>query len=162
MKHHFQRLLPFVFALASVATLQAEPVEMYIWTKDGSKTTLQLTEKPRLTFTANEMSVATTAASVELPFSQLDKITYSSSQSEGIGSVPADDGHQTFMVADDGSFLFQADRTPLQVMVVSMSGALLKHFTLGVEGRVSLPAALLPGGSYLVVVNGITYKIMKL
>lgn len=161
MKFRFQSLL-FVIALASVLPLQAdESTKMYIWTKDGNKTAFPLAEKPRLSFTADEMSVATSATSLSLPFAQLDKITYSS-QSEGIAPAEADDERQSFVIGDDGSFVFRAADTPLQVLVVSMNGMLLKHFAVGVGEWVTLPADMLLPGNYMVVVNGVTYKIAKL
>lgn len=161
MKQHFHSLLLFVVTLASVLPLQAEATKMYIWTKDGNKTTLPLIEKPRLSFTADEMSVTTSATSISLPFAQLDKITYSS-QSDGIVPADTDDERQSFVIDDDGSFVFQANSTPLQVLVVSMNGILLKHFSIGIGDRETLPAAMLPTGNYMVVVNGVTYKIAKL
>ena len=161
MKHHFQSLLLFVVALVGVLPLQAEATKMYIWTKDGNKTAFPLAEKPRLSFTADEMSVATSATSLSLPFAQLDKITYSS-QSEGIAPAEADDERQSFVIGDDGSFVFRAADTPLQVLVVSMNGMLLKHFAIGVGEWKTLPADMLLPGNYMVVVNGVTYKIAKL
>lgn len=160
MKPCLRSLLLLVAAMAGLQPLLAEPVEVCVWTKDGNRTTLMLSEKPRMTFTADAMSMATATTSIELPFSQLDKITYPSQQGEGIGT-PSNNVTPAFVMGRDGSFLFQAETSPLQVMVVSMDGTLLKHFPVSVGDHVTLPASLLPAGRYLVAVNGVTYKIMK-
>ena len=161
MKFRFQSLL-FVIALASVLPLQAdESTKMYIWTKDGNKTTLTLSDKPQLSFTADEMSVSTSDLSISLPFAKLDKITYSSQGGNAVQEV-ADDERQSFVIDDDGSFVFQATDTPLHVLVMSTNGMLLKHFNIGIGQWETLPADILPAGDYIVVVNGVTYKIAKL
>ena len=161
MKPCLRSLLLLVAAMAGLQPLLAESVEVCVWTKDGNRTTLMLSEKPRMTFTADAMSMITATTSLELPFSQLDKITYSS-QSEGIAPAEEDDERQSFVIGDDGSFVFRAADTPLQVLVVSMNGMLLKHFAIGVGEWKTLPADMLLPGNYMVVVNGVTYKIAKL
>lgn len=161
MKFRFQSLL-FVIALAGVLPLHAdEPTKMYIWTKDGNKTTLPLSDKPQLSFTADEMSVSTSDLSISLPFAKLDKITYSSQDESAVPEV-RDDERQSFVIDDDGSFVFQADSTPLYVLVTSTNGMLLKHFIVGAGEWKTIPAEMLPSGNYMVVVNGVTYKIAKL
>lgn len=160
MKRCLRSLLPLLAAVPWLQPLLAEPVEVCVWTKDGNRTTLLLSEKPRMTFTADAMSMTTATTTLELPFSQLDKITYPSEAGEGIGT-PGTDVTPAFVMGRDGSFLFQAEASPLQVMVVSMDGTLLRHFPVSMGDHVVLPASLLPAGSYLVAVNGVTYKIMK-
>ena len=44
--------------------------------QDGSKIVLQLSDKPQLTFSYEEMTVATKAASVSFPYQGLKNITY--------------------------------------------------------------------------------------
>lgn len=143
--------------MVSVATWAAKPTAMYIWMKDGSKTIFQLSEKPRLTFNDEEMTVVTAETSITLPYQQLKNITY---QDVTVGLKDIGRGEKAF-IYDGKNLAFKASDKALKVMIVSTNGTAVRQLTVRPNESVMIPSSRLPKGSYVVVVNGLTYKIVK-
>lgn len=152
--------LLLVLMLAVVFTAQAQittPTDMYISMKDGTKTVLQLNEKPRLSFNQNEMTVTTKKAVLSFPYNMLQNITYSDVLD---GLNDAQNGDRTF-VFDGQSLSFNAGTEGLKVMIFGLDGTKVRYVNVKPMGSETIPADQLPKGKYVVVVNGITYKIAK-
>ena len=135
----------------------AKPTTMYIWMKDGSKTIFQLTDKPRLTFSDSDMIVQTISTSITLPYNQLCDITYN----DGSASIEGIKQEGKVFLYDGNDLTFKAGDETLKVMIIRLDGAMLHQLTVRPNDTATLPATTLPKGSYAVVVNGITYKIVK-
>lgn len=153
-----KRLTITLLLMLSYATLlTANPTSVFIWMKDGSKTVFLLSEKPLMTFDDDEMMVQTNATTICLPYGQLKNITYK----DGTDDDGISEQHQRSFVYDGQRLEFQAGTTPLKVLLVSTDGKMLRQLSLKASEHASIPADNLPAGSYAVVVNGVTYKILK-
>lgn len=148
-------LLTITTAMQALAT---GPINMYIWMKDGSNTVLQLSEKPQLTFNDVEMTVTTKATSVSFPYNQLQNITYKDFTTD-ITSETID--KESFVYNAEG-LLFKANSQSVKVMIVSIDGTWVRQFNIRPNESATVPSSALPKGTYVVAVNGITYKIRKL
>jgi len=153
-----KKLLLLLTMMISMAGWAAKPTTMYIWMKDGSKTIFQLSEKPRLTFTDEEMTVRTTETSITLPYQQLKNITY---QDVSVSIKNVNRGEKAF-IFDGQNLAFTASDKALKVMIVRTDGATVRQLTVRPNESATIPSSKLPKGNYVVVVNGVTYKIMKL
>lgn len=155
MRHFVVTLL-----LAVVTATQAwaaGATAVYIWMKDGSKTVLQLSEKPVMTFGQEEMRVTTTNTVVSFAFDQLKNITYRD-VTDGVDALK--DGERAFCY-DGQTMTFRAGDEALKVMVVRLDGAKVRQLSVRPMESVTIAADELPRGNYVVVVNGVTYKIQK-
>lgn len=155
MKHLF---LTFLLTFVTTAQVLATgPTDVYIWMKDGTKTVLQLNEKPQLTFNDVEMMVTTNGTTVSFPYQLLKNITYKD-YTVGIQSSELD--RETFVYNAEG-LSFRANAKSLKVMIVSTDGTLVRQFNVRPGESTTVPTAALPKGTYVVSVNGVTYKILK-
>lgn len=153
-----KKLLFLLFlGVASMAKAAAYS-NVYIWMRDGSKTVLQLSEKPKMTFSDNEMTVTSKSTVVSFPYSQLKDITYRDANEDAVNSIA--DGQHTFLF-DGQSMTFIAGEEPLKVMVLRIDGIKVRQLSVKPNVKVMVPAHDLPKGNYVVVVNGVTYKIQK-
>jgi len=152
-----RRVLLVVSAMIMSLACWAVPNSVYIWMKDGSKTVFHLSEKPHLTFNAEEMTVATDKTTIILPYRQLKNITYKD-EPDGLKGI-ANNQH-TFKY-DGKTLTFKAGAETLKAIVLKTDGVRVLQITVQPNESTTIAADKLPKGSYAVVVNGITYKIMK-
>lgn len=157
MKRFVLTLLLGVVAMAEGLSAGTNPVSVFIWLKDGQKTVLQLSEKPKMTFSEDDMKVTTRDAVVYFPYDQLKSITYGDATT---GVEGWSQKERTF-VFDGESLTFQAGSTPLKVLIMRLDGVMIRNLNVQANKRVNIASSKLPKGSYAVVVNGVTYKIVK-
>lgn len=151
-----KKLLLIILTTAALSVCWANPTTMFVWMKDGSKSVFQLSEKPRLSFNDKEMTIKTPGTSIVLPYEQLANITYQDFALD----VNDSQGDKTF--AYDGDNLsFTAFDKALKVTIIRTDGVLVRNLRVQPNENVKISASELPQGSYVVVINGITYKIMK-
>ena len=129
---------------------------LVVWGKDGSKTTFVLNKKPVVTVADGIIKVESTTTSAEFIFNDILKLTY-----EGIVDPSAslnDIEMKTFEQSND-ALTFYSDCEDLYVQIVSLSGVIVKQFTVKQGLTFSLPLNQFSAGVYVTNVNEISYKI---
>lgn len=131
---------------------------LVVWHKDGSKVLFNLSDKPKITH-VEEKVVINAASTVEYDFQSVRKMTYNRR-----GDV--DDEIEDLFVNNEKPFTssgetitFLPAEKDLHVRVISLNGIVIKDFVVkkGETSTVSLNS--FSTNIYLIVVNGVTYKI---
>lgn len=150
-------IFTLLFSIASSTLMMAEPTSVYIWMRDGSKTILKLSEHPQMTFDKDEMTVKTSQTTMSFPYAMLKDITY---RDFTVGVEDVQQGERTFLY-DGQTLTFKAGAERLKAVIVSMDGKMLRQLNVRPGEKESILANELPKGTCVVVVNGVTYKILK-
>ena len=131
--------------------------ELVVLSKDGSKTTLLLNDRPVVTFSATDLNIKSAKIELSYPIDDFQNITYGNGNDGSGLSEISEDINGT--ITNNGEYL-SFDGLPLgtNVCVYSLNGLLEKRIT-GNSDRISLGA--FPAGTYIVKANGLTCKIMK-
>lgn len=128
-----------------------------IWSKDGTKVSYALMDKPKITFTPNDLVIASNGVEVSYPISQLARFTYESAS--GIEKVANSDTLiRPFDVSGD-ILIFHTTSQSLSIEVFSIDGRLIGHHEVEANKTFSIPLDTFVEGIYIIRINGISYKI---
>jgi len=153
------KLLICVLLFSFVSTMANEPREiLVVWAKDGSQMAYALAEKPKVSFTANDLVITTNGVDVNYPLEELARFTYEYNQTTSITNLQT---NESLFILNDETLLFPALRTNSTVSVFSLNGMLIFKKTIREDGEYAFPLSNLNAGVYMVNVNGLTYKIVK-
>ena len=143
---------------ACVVTSAAQSeANLVVWHKDGSRVLFSLSEEPRISY-AGDMVTIQAGTTIEYPFQSIRKMTFEGEEAEGISQAETTPARP--FASDGATVSFQPSDRDLRVRLVAASGTVVREFTVrrGEPSQLSLSA--FPAGVYLMIVNGVTYKIM--
>ncbi|MBQ6064586.1 MAG: T9SS type A sorting domain-containing protein [Prevotella sp.] len=129
--------------------------KLLLWHPDGTKTGIELSEQPKVTFEDGKMMVTSSALKLEYNSKEVRRFTYEPSTGDDAGLI---DGITS---VKDGRMLFQGVTSADQVAVYSPNGIRIPVSVLTANGQCFLPLATLPSGVYVLNVNGKTSKFTK-
>ena len=147
--------------LSTVAAGAAEQSEtqLVVLTKDGQKIAFALSELPKVTFTQTELCIKVSDYEYVYPLSDMVRFTY-----EGVkipsGITDIDTGEKVFSLTGD-ALVFSSLPEDSELRIYSVSGMLVFNKKVEQAGEYSFSLAGLAAGTYVVNVNGSTYKILK-
>ena len=137
----------------------AETSCLILWQKDGAKVAFALFDKPKVTFEDADVSVAASSISARYRFGSIKKMTYDIAEVSGLApSALFDDKPFAY---DGESITILAADSDASVKVVDVNGMIIKETTVRKGESIAMSISSLRCGAYLVVVNGVSYKIMK-
>ena len=154
-----KKLLTVLFLFIGLSVM-ADEIKNYlvVWAKDGSKTAYALIDKPKVTFTENELIIFSKGVDVNFPLDDMDRFTYEVSDITAIRDLKTD---EVKFKMDGESLLFPALRANSSVSIYTLDGHQIFKKEIQIAGEYSFPLSNLNAGVYLVKLNGLTYKIVK-
>lgn len=142
-----------------IMAYDSQITELVVLSKDGSKTTLLLNDRPVVTFSATDLNIKSAKIELSYPIDDFQNITYGNGNDGSGLSEIGEDINGT--ITNNGEYLsFDGLLIGTNICVYSLNGLLVheKRIT-GNSDRISLGA--FPAGTYIVKANGLTCKIMK-
>lgn len=145
---------------AGLQTANAEnnPTNLNVWAKDGTKVAYILAEKPRITFTETDLVISTNGVEVNYALENMSRITYEENTGTSITNLQTD---KNSFKLDGESLLFTILKANTSVSFYSLNGTLVFQKTIQKDGEYAFPLSQLKAGTYVVAVNGITFKFVK-
>jgi len=144
-----------LFSLFFSETVCAQ--RLVIWQKDGIKVSYNLDERPKTTFTTEDLVITTASATISYPLAKIQRYTY-----EG-GALSVQD-----IKADGISISHEGDNVIVNglangksVTVYSIDGKQLRAKRSDGSDSLTLSLANLPAGVYMIKADEITYKFLK-
>ena len=150
-------------ATASAGSLRAQTVAncVVVETTGGGRMEYLLSSLPRITQTADAVTLTTATATVELQPSEIVKVYLSVTEVTDVKSVGR-------METADGSFSLSGDRVLLsgyrageKVSLYSADGRLLRQLSVGSDGRLCVSLSSQPSGIYIIRTSHQSVKITK-
>ncbi len=146
-------LLSFLLPLLAV-TSRAEQA-LVVYTSEGRAAVFVLSGEPRITCSAEEVTVVSDGESVSYALSALDRFALEDVDLTGIAQEPT--ASPVFRVGADG--LRCEGLAPGQrVQVYDLGGRLVRQSVANVDGSVSLPMSR---GTYVIKAGNQTFKTLK-
>ncbi len=130
--------------LAAVAVGAQAQNTLNVIRQDGSFMCFRFTEKPQTTFEGNDVVITTDKQNLKIPFSTIKEYTF------------GDD-----LIATDVISMQAADSGLGTVYVYSVNGKLIKTIGSSNNKSVEIFTKELPGGTYIIKNNNVTYKYQK-
>ena len=138
----------------------ASGTTLMVYTKDGTVTTFELSDKPKAKFEGKNLHIVSQKADVTYALSDVLRFTYARSQ-VGIQERSADDDTEISYQKDDGTLVLSQMAANATVAVYTTDGKLVKKLTTSHAGTFRLNLSSLPYGVYIVKAGTITYKLLK-
>jgi hypothetical protein len=152
-----QKLFSFFLAVAlSVPVWAQQPANLVLRHADGTQTKVDLYAKPVVHITAD--SVIVTSSLAVLKFLSTDVIGYAFEKTATGISNPED---HFGLHSEGGNVYFHADGKKPNVGLYSLDGRKMPVRMKSVAAGYGLSLTDLPSGTYIVKVNGRTFKIVK-
>lgn len=156
MKTKLLLSLLFCFCLMSMA--EDIKTHLVVWAKNGTKVAYALTEEPKVTFTETDMVITAKGVEVNYSLENMARFTYESNDEST--SINLNTDKECFKLNGE-TLLFPSLSAKSTIYIYSADGKLFFKKTIQTAGEYSFPLSSLSAGTYLVTVNGITYKIVK-
>lgn len=132
--------------------------QMVVWHKDGSKVLFSLAEKPRIQYIGDSV-VIKSSVEISYPFQAIQKMTFEGLPDDvSVRGITSPQG-QPFTLASDAVTFLAADRD-MYVRIVTVSGMEVSNFMVRKDNPVTIPLREYHSRVLLIVVNGVTYKII--
>lgn len=129
---------------------------LVVWHKDGSRVAFSLSETPKISY-LEEKVVITASSTVEYDFQSIKKMTYGMEDADGINN-PVINKKKPFVSNGETISFISADND-LRVKFVTLDGIVIKELLVKKGESSSFSLSSFPMNIYLIVVNGVTYKI---
>ena len=133
-----------------------------VWQSDGTVAKFAFTEKPVVTYSANELVMTTTKTSVRYPINRLQKVVFDVDENvnsvEDVKSLPSGDVKFSFR---DGSLVVSGGKAGAVVNIYRLNGAVVGQFRLDGNGCITIPTSNLSGGMYIVNTKQMSFKFRK-
>ena len=136
-----------------------EPTTLIVQTKGGEKMEFVLSEHPKVTFTTNELLIETESNAVYYPLSDMARFTYKN-VTPSTGMIDITTNKTMFNLSGD-LLVFPSLPENCEVKIYSADGMLVYNTKTKQAGEYSFAMSGLNTGTYIVSVNGSTYKILK-
>ena len=132
--------------------------QMVVWHKDGSKVLFSLAEKPQIQYIGDSV-VIKSSVEISYPFQAIQKMTFEGLPDDvSVRGITSPQG-QPFTLASDGVTFMAADRD-MHVRIVTISGMQISNFMVKKGDSASITLREYRSNVLLIVVNGVTYKII--
>ena len=151
-------LLSLFFCFCLISKAEDIKTHLAVWAKNGTKVAYALTEEPKVTFTETDMVI--TAKSVEVNYSLENMARFTYESNDESTSINLNTDKECFKLNGE-TLLFPSLSAKSTIYIYSADGKLVFKKTIQTAGEYSFPLSSLSAGTYLVTVNGITYKIVK-
>lgn len=132
------------------------PWSLVVWQKDGTVVLFNLGEKPRVTYSGDNVIIKS-SSTVEYEFQSIKKMSYSTEDIDGISNIVVK--QEKPFTSNDGSITFLPAEEDLHVRIILMNGIVTKDFMVRKGESSTLPLLSSPEKIYMINVNGVTYKI---
>ena len=130
---------------------------LVIWQKNGTKVSYDLDERPKTTFTAEDLVITTATATLSYPLAKIQRYTY-----EGGALSVKDVKTDGISISHEGDNVIVKGLTNGKyVTVYSIDGKQLKAKRSDGSDSLTLSLANLPAGVYMIKADEITYKFLK-
>lgn len=147
-------IIMFLLIMGSETTLAQHLV---IWQKNGTKVSYDLDERPKTTFTAEDLVITTATATLSYPLAKIQRYTY-----EGGALSVKDVKTDGISISHEGDNVIVKGLTNGKyVTVYSIDGKQLKAKRSDGSDSLTLSLANLPAGVYMIKADEITYKFLK-
>ena len=159
MARKFLLSLLFLLPVAAASAEDEAETQLVVLTKHDQKVAFALNEHPKVTFTATELQITAGDLIYTYPLADMVRFTY-----EGVkvpsGITDIETGDKAFSLKGD-ALVFKSLQANSEVRIYSVDGMLVFSKRVGQAGEYSFPLTGLAAGTYIVNVNGSTYKVMK-
>ena len=132
--------------------------QMVVWAKDGTSVVYVLDETPKVTFTDTDLVINTGGIEVHYALDQLEKFTYQVKEISSVDDLKNSNRPFSF---NGESLVFPNMEKDEIISIFSANGTLVLKKQVDKNGTYAFSASKLKLGTYLVNVNGLTYKIVK-
>ena len=133
-----------------------------VWQHDGTVAKFAFTEKPVVTYSANELVMTTTKTSVRYPINRLQKVVFDVDENvtsvEDVKSSTSGDVKFSFR---DGSLVVSGGNAGAIVNLYQSNGVFAGQFRLDGDGSVAIPTSNLSRGVYIVNTQKMSFKFYK-
>lgn len=133
--------------------------QLVLWLKDGSRISCQFSSEPTVKIAGDKVRIESSTIQGEYYYSDLWKMTFETSEVDGIQDVRNDKNATASFLRNGDNFVFMASEKGLIVSIVSVNGTVVQTFKVENGQQHSVPVASLSAGVYLISVNGVTLKI---
>ena len=134
------------------------PDLLVVWAKDGSKPSFALSGNPKVTFTASHLVITAKDIEVEYALSNLQRLTYEKNDVTGVTDLS--NGKTAFRLQHN-TLYFPFLAAQSKIALYQTNGKLVLSRTISKEGAYTISLGELNAGTYLVRIDGFTYKISK-
>ena len=154
------KLLAFgLFSLIALGAMAENiPDLLVVWAKDGSKPSFALSENPSISFTASDLVVKTKDVEVNYALANLLRLTYEKNDITGVTDIATG---KPLLRLQRNAIYFPLLPAQSQVDVYRTNGTKVMSKRIEKEGAYTFSIEELAAGTYLVRVEGDTYKIVK-
>lgn len=146
--------------LASFQVVVSASNAVTILQKDGLSFSYAFDEKPVVTYSANNLILTTTQASVEYPISTIRKIYFSDTESDPATAVETVTNNPELEI-DDFTITITGAKADAIILLIGPDGKTLNSYKTDSEGNASFSIAELPDGLYIISSDNLTCKILK-
>ena len=149
-----------VISLANPVTQNLDETSpcLIVWHKDGSKVVFYLSETPKISYVEEKVHI-TTSSTIEYDFQSIKKMTYGMDDVDEIKNLIINK-ENPFIRNGETITIIPADKD-MQIKVVALNGSVIKEWFVKRGEYSSFSMNSVPMNIYLIVVNGVTYKIKK-
>lgn len=130
-----------------------------LWHKDGYRLYYSFSEKPKVVFNDDIITIESSTLLGKYPFEHILKLTYEYVSPDGIEEVEVREEMDKPFSREGESLIFSAADKAVNVRIVNASGGLVKAFMVNPNESKSFYLSSLNKGVYLINVNGVTHKI---
>lgn len=155
-----QRIMMILFSVFffTIGIKAADNITLVVLTKGGTSVGYALDKKLVLTFTDSEMKITGDGIEVTYYLSDFDRYIYSSDYESGIKDIRTDEILPQF---NGERMFFPFLKANSSVGIYTLGGIQVFKKMVLEDGEYLFPLSALNNGTYLVHVNGLTYKIVK-
>lgn len=140
------------------AMAQSEQTQLVIWSTNGTKVAYALNEKPKVTFEQEALVITVGGVKINYDIVKLARFTYVGSDNTAIRDLKT---NKPIFDFDGEQLIFPDLKTDDIVSIYTVGGSLVLRRELSESGKYGLSLSNLDSGTYMVDVNGLTYKIVK-
>ena len=153
-----KRLFFILFFAISISSLFAQNT-LTIHQKDGQQFGFGFEEKPIVTFTDNALIIKSTKIEVQYELAKVAKFTFDDVEDAVIG-IKVDDAKASITL-DEYTVSISGAAADITVRLIASDGKQLQSYKTNQDGSVTFSIAELPEGTYIIVSESLTCKILK-
>ena len=155
MKHLRRLLIVLLLLVAFKASAAADNTSLVVELRDGSTTNFLLADKPKVTFTAEQMNIVSSAFSMEFDRADVKNFHFVNDDATSVEAPMEPDAKvegNTLILSgiDDGT----------AIVIYNTSGLPVKH-VVAVGGNCTVSLDGLAAGVYIVTFKNTTFKFLK-
>ena len=151
-----------ILALLCTA-LMAVPVfsqnTLTIHQKNGEQLSFGFEDKPVIKFTDNEIVLTSAKTELRFQFANVAKLTFDDID-DAVISIKAD-GTKASITLDEYTESISGAKSDATVQLIASDGKQLQSYKTSQDGTVTFSIADLPEGTYIIITDSLTVKILK-